>query len=921
MHDREKWRRRATSESVQNRCSLLKEFFRHHGWVADIPRNYLHYVGMMAELVGGTAGKPVESPDWCIESSATYEYPIVVDGHTVCTVPAMTDGGCFIIQGQEKVVPVQEVKLQSEPCVTHVFGKGTNGPCCEVLLDRASVPVRVRIADDHVIELDTHMVHRDLRGIKSIGMYEVLARIFSSDDWTAVYARIHYMLRSYRAEHADACMVYIMSSTRGAGGLSVADDREVIRSKMFGGIGNNRATATLVIMAAACAMVQLGLEPVSDRDDYSIKCMKTPGETVYRMFRHCVSMCKSAKNLKGLVDRHVYSFIKQGKMTVGGRTYSKMSMQLSRRSHVDLLSSVRKVVVPCNENSPNMKMRQIHASQRGYVCPCETPEGKTVGITKSLACCCVVSTKTDIDGWISRVCKDSMFPGCVWVVVDGAVAGWCTTEDVWALKAEHPMVSVTMPRANVAKVRTCSGRPLRPLLLVRGGPVDWRRVGQWQHMLDSGLIEYLDPAECASSTIASVGYGGDWTGFTHMELHPCAMLGLAASMIPFPEHNQSARNVFSSAMTKQAMQMHGSDKTCNYLQRPLVYTAISRAMGCDDNPNGVNLVTCMMSINGFNQEDAIIVKRSSIERGLFSSVARQSTYTVVDSPWKIVGNEGKLSVLHGGLERSLAEIAPIMSSPKVTEVKSSMMDNGRTRLDVSVKEHRRLQLGDKLSSRHAQKGVVGLIMDEIDMPFTSEGIVPDIIINPHAIPSRMTVGQLLEGVLGKASAMSGTFEDGTPFLRSGMRELENVLKMADTESVTLGTTGELVSTPIAMGIVYYMALKHQAADKVYVRSTGPKSIMSRQPISGRSKGGGLRFGEMEYDCLIAHNASRLTTEVSENSDMVDVPYCKACEAVTDLFDSPCRVCRSVTVRKRMPFSYVVLKDLMLASNIMVQTVL
>jgi DNA-directed RNA polymerase beta subunit len=156
--------------------------------------------------------------------------------------------------------------------------------------------------------------------------------------------------------------------------------------------------------------------------------------------------------------------------------------------------------------------------------------------------------------------------------------------------------------------------------------------------------------------------------------------------------------------------------------------------------------------------------------------------------------------------------------------------------------------------------------------------------------------------------------------------------MGDTERMILGTTGEMIKTPIAVGIVYYMALKHQAADKIYVRSKNVssistrKSIMSRQPISGRSKGGGLRLGEMEYDCLIAHGASKLVTEVSENSDMVDVPYCNTCKIVTDIFQIPartsglCRLCKTTnTVIKRVPFSYVILKDMLLAANINVQT--
>ena len=907
---------------------MLRDFFRHHGWIADIPKNYRHYVDMMAGLVNGDIVEPPLSPAECIRGSTTYEYHITSEGRTVCRVPAMTDSGCFVIQGQEKVVLIQEVKLLMEPCITYVPShmrpagrerKKSDGPCCEVLLDGASVPARIRISGESVVELDTDVIHNDMRGVKSVGISEAIQMFSPGKAYRDVVLDTSYMLRSYCPDHADACMIYILSSAKGEGGLHIDRDRETIRKKMFGGMSDNCIAATLTTMTVACVTTLLEFTPSSDRDDYSMKYLKTPGDTIYRMFRYCVSASKSPSSLQGLIDKTVYSLVKRGSMTMGGRAYSKMSMQLSKRSHVDALSSIRKVVIPCDENSPNMKMRQIHKSQEGFICPCETPEGKTVGVTKSLACCCVVSTKTDISGWVSISCRDHIYTGSVWAIVDGRVAGWCGHSDVGLIKPAYPAVSVTMPKHNVAIIRTGGGRPLRPLLVTRDRPVDWSRVKGFRSMVSSGLIEYLDPVECASNDIASVGYDGEWTRFGYMEIHPCAILGLAASLIPFPEHNQSARNVFSSAMAKQAMQMHGSEKTCNYLQRPLVYTTVGSCMGIDSNPNGVNLVVCIMSINGYNQEDAIIVKRSSAERGMFSSVARHSTSVIVDQPWHEVSREGGLSIVHGQTERKLEEVRPMMSSPIITGVRDSATEEGRARVDVTMEEHRHLQLGDKLASRHAQKGVVGMMMSEEDMPFTSQGITPDIIINPHAIPSRMTVGQLLEGILGKHSAVSGNFEDGTPFLRSNMKDLDEVLKMSDTECVTLGTTGELVQTHVAMGMVYYMALKHQAADKMYVRSAGPKSIMSRQPISGRAKGGGLRNGEMEYDCYIAHGCSRLATGVSENSDMTEVPYCTTCCIVTDAFDGECRFCNRSTVQKKIPFSYVVLKDLMLATNIQLQT--
>jgi DNA-directed RNA polymerase beta subunit len=875
--------------------SILRDFFRREGWIAGLHKNYMQYINMVADLVGGRVCGPTHTPEECMAEQETYQYDIVVGGITMCKIPAMTTGGYFIMQGSEKVIVIQEVRLKTELFTSNAAGIAT----CEVFLEKAHVPTRISMVDNSVMELDTNMIHNNMRGIKSIGIFELLFHVFESN-----LGHVSYLARSYCAGDADACITYVMSSMRGTGGLSFAEDKETIRYKMFGGMTDAAVVATLVTMVVACVKIHLKLASPSDRDDYVMKCLKTPGETVYRIFKQCVTSCRTPGNLGTSVENHIHTFIKRGDVSIGKRTYTKMSIQLSKRSDIDVMSCVRKVMMPCDENSPNIQMRQIHASQRGFICPCETPEGKTVGITKSLACCCMISTRTDMGDWVSANCEDNIFSGCLWVMLDGAAVGWCKQVCIAELKTLYPTASFTV-KSNVLNVRAASGRPVRPLLKVEGHPVDRNRPD----------ITYLDPAECEVAKITSTGYGGDWRSFSHMEIHPCTMLGLASSLIPFPEHNQSARNVFSSSMIKQAMQMDTRrDKACYTLQKPVVYTTIGREVGYDESPNGLNLVVCIMSVSGFNQEDAIIVKKSAVERGMFMSVVKNTTSVLVDDPWKTVGTEGGISIVHGGTERSLTEVKPMLSSPNVVDVFESAADGGRSKVHVTVKEHRTLNLGDKLSSRHGQKGVVGILMSEEDMPFNAEGITPDIIINPHAVPSRMTVGQLIESALGKAAVIKGAFVDGTPFAKRNANELRG-----DTERMTLGTTGEAIESPIAMGIVYYMALKHQAADKMYVRSSGSKSIMSRQPISGRSKGGGLRFGEMEYDCLIAHGASKMVTEVSESSDMVDAPYCIDCHIVTDVFDSKCRLCGKQTVHKRVPFSYVVFKDMMLAANIQVQT--
>lgn len=894
---------------------------------------------MIATIIDGIVINPVLSPKECTKQSKSYEYSIVCrkSNTLLCTMPAMTPNGYFVIQGSEKVIMIQEVRLRTEPCIV--------SDCCELFIYNAFVPVRIKLVNNSILELDTSMINRDIRNIMCIKVWELIMDMFLSDieDLTEKVSYVYTMITAYckNKNIADMCRVYIVASTEGIGAINVKEDKEVIRSKIFGGMLDLNIVATILSMVAMCVEANVSSSrTLSDRDDYMFKCLRTPGEILYSTFKRHASAYTSHKHLQNIVNKQIYSCIKRGEFNIAGKTYNKMAVQLSKKSEIDSISSVRKVVIPCDENSQNTEMRQIHYTQRGYICPCETSEGKTVGLSKHLALCCLISVKQSFDEWVNAECTTSYSEKYAWVIVDGAVVGWyknsITPRLIKNLKIKYPTISVTSPQNNILKIRACGGRPLRPLLVIDGHPFDWNEIYKTvkdpfsddfnvddfdviNNMTAFNQLEYVDPVECSCSCIASMKYNGDWKKFKYMEIHPCTMLGLAASLIPFPEHNHSARNVFSSSMIKQSMQMHNSEKTCNTLQKPLIQTVIGQAIGYNENPNGLNLVTCIMSLTGYNQEDAIIVKKSAIDRGAFSSISSTVSQVIVDNPWKIISANGKLVIISGNIEKALTDVTPILSSPKVETIKESIADNGQSILEITISEHRSLQLGDKLSSRHGQKGVVGMIMSEEDMCFTADGITPDIIINPHAIPSRMTVGHLIEGILGKSCCITGNFEDGTPFIRKNMKDIRDILKLKDTERVILGTTGEIVQTPIAIGVVYYMALRHQASDKVYVRSSGSKSLMSRQPISGRSKGGGLRIGEMEYDCLIAHGASKLVTEVSENSDMVDVPYCNTCNTVIDKFNDKCSVCNSDIINKRVPFSYVVFKDLMLSANIRIQT--
>jgi DNA-directed RNA polymerase II subunit RPB2 len=486
------------------------------------------------------------------------------------------------------------------------------------------------------------------------------------------------------------------------------------------------------------------------------------------------------------------------------------------------------------------------------------------------------------------------------------------------------------------------------------------------------VVEYIDPEEQAWSMIAmkpeelvQTSDADKIFKYTHCEIHPSTIFGVLASCIPFPEHNQSPRNTYQCAQAKQAMGMYVTnfdtrmDKTAYVLSnpaRPLVDTRIMDMIQINKIPSGFNAVVAIMSHTGYNQEDSLLFNKASIDRGLFQATIYHTEKD--EDKQKINGDEeirckpdanktkgmkfANYNKVNGrGVipENTRVENRDVIIS-KVTPIKENRNDHTKvikyedqsriyrtdeeTYVDknyidrngdgynfakVRIRAVRKPVIGDKFSSRSGQKGTLGNLIPEQDMPFTRSGLRPDLILNPHAIPSRMTIAQLKETILGKTLIELGLFGDGTSFGELNVKTICQKLQEVGYESngneiMYDALTGEQMECTVFLGPVFYQRLKHMVTDKQHSRSIGPMVNLTRQPAEGRSRDGGLRFGEMERDCMISHGASRFTRgRMYDASDKYQVHVCKKCGLIASYNDQMhihhCRTCDN-----RTDFAYV-----------------
>ena len=742
-----------------------------------------------------------------------------------------------------------------------------------------------------------------------------------------------------------------------------------------------------------------------------------------------------------IVDIGMKSSLATGNFA-GGKMGTKMgiSQVMNRLTYLSGISHLRRVSTPIEKTGKLIPPRKLHNTQWGFVCPSETPEGHSVGVVKNLSSTSFVSLPANPEPIMNILYDEVGMSGLpdtthlekhteCRVFVNGAWVGivrasvMTNIEVVRFLRRAkrvgriNPYTSIVFnPRLNEVWMNTEGGRLLRPLLAAEAmrellanpsipRPWDvskeWNDVMRWTSPGGHSLIEYVDPGESETLLICMfpkdllAERGGD---YTHCEVHPSTILGTMASNIPFPDHNQSPRNTYQSAMGKQAMGIYAlnfrerMDTMANllcYPAVPLVSPYMSRFYRAQDMPSGNNIIVAIATYGGYNQEDSIMFNRAALDRGLFRSffyrtykdeekknqasgeeerfckpepvltkqlkmanydklaedgIVPENTFVSSDdvligkvAPIRLRAPDGAAlaGVTHATLQAmsgaAAAAAVEAAGGKRYKDVSKMLRNNetgfvdkiyrgrngeGYTHVKIRVRSERVPTIGDKFSSRHGQKGTVGMILEPWDMPQTKDGIIPDIIINPHCIPSRMTIAQLMETLLGKVGCSLGFLGDGTPFNEVTVEKLSSILrdqlKMEPygNEVLYCGTTGKQMHTNIFMGPCYYQRLKHMVDDKIHSRASGPLVMLTRQPAEGRARDGGLRFGEMERDCMIAHGASEFLKErMLEASDNFQCFICRGCGLAGIVNPGrgvyQCSACPSTTgfSQIRIPYAY------------------
>ena len=890
--------------------------------------------------------------------------------------------GYFIVNGNERVMIMSEDLAENQPFIE----KNSKGNLhLRIFSSKGTYRIPTTIAEDKEGIMQVSFSRfRDLPAVvllKTLGMVkEADIAKFIGKETDSVIVNLYEFVNLSSSEDA---MLHIAEKAALQGTKKEILDRvkNRIDSYLFPHIGQKKEdrmkkAVTLCKLIKQFLIARENPELKTDKDHYANKRVRLSGDLLSSLFRVNLgvlirdiqySLQKSTKrkklfSIKTIAKSTLFSHRIESAIATGSWTgeRSGVTQNMDKTNYLAIISQLQRVSSMLSSEQENFMARTLHPTHYGKFCPIETPEGTEIGLRKNLAILCRISTRTDLDEEkfvksleSEGLEKDGVKGGDVFF--NGRFIGSVENPVNFSKKIRKKRRDGELPlqlnvrydnNFEIIIISTEPGRALRPLIIADNGIPRLNKDHlvklqqgemKWNDLIKQKVIEYLDTAEEENALVAL--YENELTNeHTHLEIDPMDLLGVVTSLVPYGNHDQSSRLNRGSKTQKQALGIYATNylvrldtdvSILQYPQKPIVRSFVYDTL--NTYPAGQNLIVAIMTHDGYNMEDALVLNKGSLDRGVgrsfyfrphsavemhyagslkdeiivptkdTSGYKTEESYRFLDddgvvSPEAEI-NEGEVLIGKVSPPKFLSEAREISVRAKkessvtmrqeekgtVESVFITQDSEGNKIVQVKTRDLRIPELGDKFATSHGQKGIIGAIVPENDIPFTSRGMRPDVIFNPHGLPSRMTVGYLLELLAGKIGSLRGEVVDGTPFSGESKKDLEAQLsglgfRYDGKETMYNPVTGKKIIAKIFIGSLYYLKLKYMVANKLHGRASGKIALLTRQPIEGRSRGGALRLGEMEQQALVAHGAAMLLKE-RYDSDKIVLHICEKCGAI------------------------------------------
>ena len=890
----------------------------------------------------------------------------------------LDQGGYFMIHGNERVIVMSEDLAPNQPFIED----GRQGLTLRVFSERGSyrIPTTISETNEGILELTFSRLKNMplLVLLKALGMTkeaDIAKNVGIENDCLIVNLYEYAHLQS-----AEDAMMYIAEKSGIQGTKKEILDRvkQRVDSFLLPNIGVQKQNRTEKAITL-CRLVRTYLKSKddarirTDKDHYANKRIKLSGDLMSDLFRvnlkilvrdiqyslQKISKRKKFYSLKTIAKSTLFTHRVESAIATGSwiGERSGVTQNMQKTNYLDVLSQLQRVTSLLPGDQENFKARTLHPTHYGRFCPTETPEGTEIGLRKNLALLSKISTAVSFDEKSAVKKFESIglkkdLPKGSDVFLNGKFIGFVERPGEFAKKLREVRRNKELPvelsvrhdeRLDQVTISSEVGRVLRPLIVVEDGAsklkdedlvlVEQEEI-KWVDLVDKGIIEYIDAAEEENAYVA-MDQEDLSSEHTHLEVHPIDVFGIITSLVPFANHDGLPRLMRGSKTNKQSLGIYAANylvridtdvSILHYPQRPLVRSFIYDTL--DVYPSGQNIVVAVMPFEGYNIEDAVVLNKASIDRGMgrstyfrpYSATELQyagglsdeivipekdvSSYRT-EEVYKFLEDDGvaypEADMVAGDVVIGKVTPPKFLSEAKDLSIQSkkeassvirqsergtvdavfiTVDSEGNKVVDVRTRDSRLPEVGDKYSSPHGQKGIIGMIANDEDVPFTVNGISPDLMFNPHGIPGRMTVGYLIELLASKTAAITGRISDGTPFTGQKAHEFEEQLQEMGfsydgKETMYHGITGEKMDAKIYIGSMYYLKLKRMVKNLIHARASGKVALLTRQPIEGRARGGGLRLGEMEQQALAGHGASLLLKE-RYDSDKTMIHICQDC---------------------------------------------